>query len=65
MEGIPNILGFIDSSVQECLHEGGGEGGETERQKEKKQERLRYSQCSTERGSLSCQYTRWYSIVRR
>jgi hypothetical protein len=27
MEGIPNILGFIDSSVQECLHEGGGGGG--------------------------------------
>jgi hypothetical protein len=47
MEGIPNILGFIDSSVQECLHEGGGE--ETERQKEKKLERLRYSQCSIER----------------
>jgi hypothetical protein len=23
MEGIPNILGFIDSSVQDCLHEKG------------------------------------------
>jgi hypothetical protein len=45
MEGIPNILGFIDSSVQECLHER-GEEEETERQKEKKQERLRYSQCT-------------------
>jgi len=26
MEGIPNILGFIDSSVQECLHEKGRGG---------------------------------------